>query len=159
MMTRKYIGADVHCRFTELAIVERNDVVQRHRIATTIPQFVGVLARLTGQRILVMEEGPMAGWLSRNLRRCVDRIIVSDPRRNHYIAKDGDKSDPIDAAKLAQLARGGYVREVYHSDDEQRVVFKDMTALYHDRVREVVHQINKVYACGRQWGVLAESSA
>ena len=154
MMTRKYIGADVHCRLTELAILERDEVVQRHRIPTTIPQFVRVLGTLSGQRILVMEEGPMAGWLSRNLRRHADRIIVTDPRRNHYIAKDGDKSDPIDAAKLAQLARGGYVREVYHGDDEQRVVFKDMTALYHDRVREIVRQINKVYACGRQWGVV-----
>lgn len=152
MMNTKYIGADVHCRFTELASVKGSEVVRRERIRTTIPEFVGVLSGLSGRWILVMEEGPMAGWLSRNLRPYVERVLVADPRQNCHIAKDGDKSDRIDAEKLAQLARGGYVREVYHSDDEQRVLFKDMVCLYGRRVREMVRQINQVYARGWQWG-------
>jgi hypothetical protein len=32
---------------------------------------------------------------------------VCNPRRNHLIAKEGEKDDPIDAEKLAQLYRGG----------------------------------------------------
>ncbi len=46
-----------------------------------------------------MEEGPMAGWLYRNLNKKVDALIISDPRRNKLITSDGDKDDKIDAAK------------------------------------------------------------
>lgn len=43
----------------------------------------------------------MAGWLYRNLKPCVDELIVCDPRRNAHVAKDGDKDDLIDAALRA----------------------------------------------------------
>jgi hypothetical protein len=51
--------------------------------------------------------------LWRNLREAVDQLVVSEPRRNRLIAKDGDKDDDLDAEKLAQLLRGGYVKAVY----------------------------------------------
>ena len=38
-------------------------------------------------------------------------VVVSDPRRNHLIARDGDKDDALDAQKLLELARRGYVRQ------------------------------------------------
>ena len=59
-------------------------------------------------RTLTFEEGPLADWLARTLRPHVERVIVCDPRRNALIAKSGDKDDPIDAERLAQLLRGGY---------------------------------------------------
>jgi len=83
-----------------------------------------------------VEEGPLAGWLYRNLKDHVDTMVVCDPRRNHLITGGGDKDDRIDAAKLAALLRGGYVHEVYHSADEQRVSLKHWVALYHDRVKD-----------------------
>lgn len=55
--------------------------------------------------------------------------------RNALIAKDGDKDDPIDWRKLADLARGGYVRAVHHTDCLERTVLKRHVLLYHQRVR------------------------
>jgi len=102
---------------------------------------------------MVIEEGPMAGWLYRNLKDDVDKLVVCDPRRNKLIGGDGEKTDPIDAQNLAMLLRGGYLREVYHTQDQQRVAFKETVALYHDRVRDAVRQINKLRSCCRSYGI------
>ena len=74
----------------------------------------------------------------------VDRFVVCDPRRNKLISSDGEKTDAIDAGDLAALLRGGYLREIYHTEDENLLALKDAIAIYHDRVREAVRQINKL---------------
>ena len=88
----------------------------------------------------------MAHWLARNLGRFVDELIVCDPRRNALINQDGDSDDRIDARKLAVLLRGGFLRGVYHSDNDRHVLLKHWVGLYHDRVRDAVRQINKIRA-------------
>jgi hypothetical protein len=148
-----YIGADVHSNSTELAIEKRNRIVARYSVPTTIPAIANILDSLQGKKHLVTEEGPMAGWLYRNLNRKVDNFTVSDPRRNKLITCDGDKDDKIDAAKLASLLRGGYLRTIYHSDDSDRAELKHWTCLYHDRVRDAVRNILKIRARSRMHGV------
>ena len=58
----------------------------------------------------------MSGWLARNLDEYVDELVVCDPRRNALVAKEGDKDDPIDAEKMAQLYRGNFLRKVHQPD-------------------------------------------
>ncbi|MBI1916970.1 MAG: transposase [Planctomycetes bacterium] len=79
-------------------------------------------------------------------------MTVCDPRRNHLIAKDSDKDDPIDAEKLAQLLRGGYLKAVHHPQSLERAVFKQLVLLYHDRVRQQVREANRVMAYLRRHG-------
>jgi transposase len=88
----------------------------------------------------------MAHWLARNLGPLVDELVVCDPRRNALIDCDGDKDDRIDARKLATLLRGGFLRGVYHSDNDQHVLLKQWVGLYCDRVKDAVRQINKIRA-------------
>jgi len=45
----------------------------------------------------------------------VDELVVCNPRKNALL-KDGNKSDRIDARKLADLLRTGMLRPVYHGD-------------------------------------------
>ncbi len=152
-MAKYYIGADVHSNSTELAVEKRKKIVARYSVPTTVPAIANVLDSLQGKKYLATEEGPMAGWLYRNLNKKVDKFIVSDPRRNKLICSDGDKDDRIDAAKLASLLRGGYLRAVYHSDDDQRAELKHWVALYHDRIRDAVRNINKICARCRMYGI------
>ena len=152
-MVTYYIGADVDSKMTELAIEKNKKIVDRYRVPTTIPAIREVLGNIGGNKHLTFEEGPMAGWLYRNLKDDVDVLIVCDPRRNKLIACDGDKDDPIDAGKLAILLRGDYLREVHHSEDMGRVVLKQWVSLYHDRVRDSVRQINKIHARCRMYGL------
>lgn len=153
MTTTYYIGADVHSNTTELAIEKSKKIVARYSVPTTIPAISNVLDSLQGKRLLVFEEGPMAGWLYRNLNEKVDELIVCDPRRNNLISSDGDSDDKIDAAKLALLLRGGYLRAVYHSDNDERAELKHWVNLYHDRVRDAVRNINKIRARCRMFGL------
>ena len=43
----------------------------------------------------------------RGLGGHADDVVVCDPQRDHWIAKDSDKDDPIDVEKLARLYHGG----------------------------------------------------
>jgi len=152
-MTTYYIGADVHSNSTEIAIERNQKIVHRCKLTTSIAALSSVLDSLKGEKHLVIEEGPMADWLYRNLSEKVDEMIVCDPRRNKLIDSDGDKDDKIDAAKLACLLRGNYLRSVYHSNDEGRTELKRWVSLYHDRVRDAVRNINKIRACCRMHGM------
>lgn len=158
-MATYYIGADVHSNSTELAIEKRGKIVAKYNVPTSIQAISNVLDSIQGTKYLAVEEGPMSGWLSRNLNGKLDRFISSDPRRNKLIASDGDKDDKIDAAKLASLLRGGFLREVYHSDDDDRAELKHWVSLYHDRVRDAVRNINKMRARCRMHGIKISRAA
>lgn len=153
LVKTSYIGADVDSKMTELAVDTGHEEVTRYRVPTTIPDLKAILGEITGRKRLTFEEGPMAQWLYRNLKGDVDELIVCDPHRNRLITDDGDKTDPIDAGKLAELLRGRHLRAVYHSDDDQHVLLKEWVSLYHDRVHDAVRQINKIRARCRMHGM------
>ena len=95
-MVIHYIGADVHCNNTELAVEQKGRIVRRYSVATTVRAIRDVLDEIGGTRHLALEEGPLAGWLYRNLVDQVDTLVVCNPRRNKLIAEDdGDKDDPM----------------------------------------------------------------
>jgi transposase len=121
-------------------------------LQTTLRAIRQELDQLQGRKHLALEEGPLAGWLYRNLVDHVDTLVVCDPRRNKWIAADADKDDRISARKLAALLRGGYLQPVYHSCDQQRVSLKHWVALYLDRVKDATRSINKIRACCRMYG-------
>jgi len=152
-MATYYIGADVHTNNTELAIEQRGQIMARYSVPTNIPAISAVLNSIQGKKILAMEEGPMAGWLYRNLNEKVDQFIVSEPRRNKLITCEGDKDDKIDPGKLAVLLRGNYLKSVHHTSDDHRAHLKHWINLYHDRVRDAVRDINKIRGGGRMHGV------
>lgn len=159
MATQYFIALDTHCEFCEMAAVSNSGKVTKHgRCETTIPALVDLIESIRRPRILTFEEGPLADWLARNLRPHVDRLIVCEPRRNALIAKDGDKDDAIDAERLAQLLRGGYLKEVHQTDSLDRAVLKQHVSFYHDRVRERVRQGNQLTAQLRRHGVFASIS-
>lgn len=159
-MTDHFIALDVHCAFSEMAVVSaRGKLLRRERCATAIPALVEQLKRVRRVRRLTFEEGPLADWLARELRSHVDELIVCEPRRNHWIARDGDKDDPVDALKLAELYRGGYLKAVHQAGSLERSLLKQQVLLYHDRVRERVRQGNQLAGLCRRHGVFVSAIA
>lgn len=149
-----FIAFDTHCEFTQIAVLNsRGKVVQEMPCDTAIPALIEALEAYRRPRELTFEEGPLADWLARSLRPFVDRLVVCDPRRNAYVAKEGDKDDAIDAKRLAQLLRGGFLKEVHQVDSVDRALLKLHVAFYHDRVRERVRQGNQLTALLRRQGV------
>jgi transposase len=155
MKRTHFIGMDSHGEFCEIAVVNSSgDVVRRNRCATSIPPLWEVINQVPRPRALVIEEGPLAGWLWRHLHEAVDQMVVSEPRRNRLIAAEGDKDDDIDAEKLAQLLRGGYVKAVHQVATLERALFKQLVSLYHYRVRQRVREALRISSLFRQHGVM-----
>lgn len=155
MRTEYLITMDTHALTTDACVkTAKGKEVRREHLKTTIPSLRELIEAVPRPRRLAFEEGPMAGWLYRNLKGCVDELVVCDPRRNALIAKDGDKDDPIDAGKLNDLFRGGYLRPVYQQESDERAGLKQLVGAYHCRVGERVRQSNRVLGLGKRWGVL-----
>ena len=147
-----YIGLDAHKLTCEFAVIRENgQLVKRLSCRTAIDQLAAFLQTIPRPRYLVFEEGPMADWLWRNLRQFMDDVTVCDPFRNHLIAKDGEKDDPIDAGKLAELFRGGFVKAVHHPESFEQALFKMHVQLYHDRVRHRVAEAHRLSSLLRRY--------
>ena len=159
-MTAHYIAFDAHCTFTEVAVVTTSGrQTKRLRCETKIPCLVEVLERISRSRYLTFEEGPLADWLYRNLKPHVDALLVCEPRRNRLICQEGEKDDPLDAGKLAQLYRGGYLKAVHHPESLERSILKRHVALYHNQVRQRVREANRIIGFVRHHGVIIREAA
>lgn len=153
-----FIGLDTHGQFCEMAAIDHDgDLIGRGRCDTNIPALIELLERVPRPRRLVIEEGPLADWLWRNLRSETDDMVVCEPRRNRLIAADGDKDDPVDAEKLAQLYRGGYVKVVHHPESLAQAIFKQHVLLYHQRVSRRVGEGHRARCLLRRHGVIIKA--
>jgi transposase len=149
------IAWDVHSKFCEGGYIDergREMGVWRRR-PTSVLVLREAIESVPRPRRMVIEEGPLADWLARELGPHVDEMIVCDPRRNALIAKDGEKDDAIDWRKLAALCRSGHVKAVHHSQSLARSLFKQHVQLYHDRVRHRVSEGLKLLWRLRRLGV------
>jgi hypothetical protein len=80
--------------------------------ASSILQFIH---GLRGELHVTWEEGTWTAWLYDLLKPHVQQVLVCDPRRNALL-KEGNKSDKIDARKLADLAASPLRSEKRKSD-------------------------------------------
>jgi transposase len=159
-MKGNFIGIDVHCKFCEtMAMTSDGKPLLRRRSATSVCALAEVIEEVPRPRHVVIEEGPLADWLYRNLRSHADTMVVCNPRRNRLIADDGDKDDPLDAEKLANLFRGGFVKPVHHGESQSRAILKQHVGLYYDRVRHRVAEGLRIAALLRRHGVFVRESA
>lgn len=140
MQPRFYAGIDAGSTVCELvAIDEAGEQVAAIQFSTSEKNFLSAIQEARrahpGSWSLAVEEGELAQWIADVLRDQVDRLVVCDPKRNVWIARDPAKRDRVDAMKLAQLLKGGFLAEVYHPADSARVEFKRAVQHYHDLTR------------------------
>jgi transposase len=155
-----FIGMDTHRQFCTVAVVNsKGDIVQRERCATSIPGLLAIIETVPRPRWLVIEEGSLANWLWRGLHDAVDKMVVCEPRRNRLISQEGDKDDDLDAADLAELFRGGYVKPVHQVATLERTLFKQQVAIHHYRVRQRVREGLRVSSWFCQHGVMIRERA
>jgi len=103
-------------------------------------------------RTIYMEEGTLAAWALETCVRFREKLVITDAKKNHWIGSSGQKDDSIDALKLAQLARGGYIKEIHHPVGQRRR-FRELMIAYHDTVRSTTRIKNKIKAKFRQNGI------
>ena len=148
----KYIGMDVHKEATVIAVLNGSGKLVIESIvetkASNIQQF---LHGLRGELHVTWEEGTWASWLYDLLQPQARQVLVCDPRRNALL-KEGNKSDKIDARKLADLLRTGMLRPVYHEEHGLRTV-RELGRSYQTISQDLNRVMNRIKALYRGWSI------
>jgi len=148
-----YIEMDGHITTLEFAVVnEAGRLVKADRVTTSVNGFMGFVRTVPRPRTIYMEEGTLAAWALETCVRFGEKLVITDAKKNHWISSSGQKDDPIDALKLAQLGRGGYIKEIHHPVGQRRR-FRELMIAYHDAVRSTTRIKNKIKARFRQNGI------
>lgn len=153
-----YIGVDCHISSLDFAVVnEKGTTTKRAKVNTGVKEFMEFVKSIPKPRKIFIEEGELANWLLETSLKFGENLVITDPKINKWIGKAGKKDDAIDAEKLAQLARGKYIKEIYHSIKNRRR-FKELVFAYHDTVKSQTRIKNKIKASFRREGIICSGA-
>ena len=121
MQVRESIGIDLGDKVSRYCIVDRDGEVMeegsfRNQASSIAKHFGGEPRRIA------LEAGAQSAWISRELERLGHEVIVANPRELKWITSSDTKNDPVDAHKLALLARADVrlLHPVEHRTAEQQ---------------------------------------
>jgi transposase len=122
MDNTKYIAMDMHTETISIAVLNSaGKLVMESLIETKSLTVIQFMQGLRGDLHVTLEEGTWGAWLYDLLRPHVHQVLVCDPRQNAFL-KVGNKSNKIDARKLAELLRSNLLRPVYHGEHGVRTL-------------------------------------
>ena len=152
MDSTKYIGLDVHKETISIAVLNSSGKLVMETIietkASTLLEFV---QGLHGSLQVTFEEGTWAAWLYDLLKPHVTKVLVCDPRKNALL-KVGNKSDHIDARKLAELLRSNLLRPVYHGEHGVQTL-KELSRSYLTISGDLTRVMTRLKAVYRSWAI------
>jgi len=158
MIQEKYIGMDVHQAATSAAVMDvHGKLLMECLLETKASTIVEFVQGLQGPLSLTFEEGTSAAWLHDLLKPHVSRLVVCDPRKAALL-KEGNKSDRIDARKLAELLRTNQLKPVYHGEHGIRSL-KELGRSYLTITKDVTRVMNRIKALYRGWGIACTGSS
>jgi len=158
-----YIGLDLGSSQFEYVALDREGVIlARHRFKTgeenLRASFCQLRAEQKGELHVHLEAGELAAWARAVIAPLATRVLIGDPRRSAWIAKDPCKKDQLDAFKLADLLRMSRVHEVYYDDAKPRRIFKQVVQHYEDLTRRQAQLKVKIKARLRVQGLIRKDS-
>jgi len=152
MSQEKYIGLDVHQATISAAVMDAHGkLLMECLLETRADTIVEFIQGLHGTLSLTFEEGTSATWLHALLKPHVHRLVVCDPRKNALL-KDGNKSDRVDARKLAELLRTKQLKPVYHEEHGIRAL-RELGRSYLTLTKDVTRVMNRIKALYRSWAI------
>ena len=150
--SEKYIGLDVHQATISVAVMDsKGKVVMESILETKASTILEFLAGLRGTLWVTFEEGTWAAWLYDLLKPHVAKLVVCNPRKNALL-KHGNKSDRIDARKLADLLRLNDLEPVYHGETGVRML-RELARSYLTIVKDLSRVMNRLKALYRSWAI------
>jgi len=153
----KYIGMDAHSSNCVLSVMDRNGTeLDNVSIATNGRLLVNYLRSVEGRKKLTFEECELSHWLYEILKDEVDETLVCNPVANRDYKRA--KTDKLDARRLANLLRGGFLVPVYH-DGSEREQFRVLMSGYQAVVDEAVRLKNRYKSLFRKDGQMVKGSA
>src|SRR3989441_3179470 len=147
-MKTYYVGMDVQRASIVIVVLNgAGKLVMQSVIETGAERVRGYLKQLRGKVYVTFEEGTQANWLHEVVRPLVTEVVVCDPRHNKLLTS-GNKSDRVDAQKLAELLRLGSLKAVYHGDNGVRTL-KELVRSYDCLVSDTTRVMNRLKAIYR----------
>jgi hypothetical protein len=151
MSGEKCIGLDVHQATISVAVMDsQGKLIMESILETKASTILEFLAGLRGTLSLTFEEGIWAAWIYDLLKPHVAHLIVCDPRKNALL-KHGNKSDKIDARKLADRLRLNDLKPVYHGETGVRML-RELARSYLTVIKDlsrVMNRLKALYRSGR----------
>ena len=152
MNSEKYIGLDVHQATISVAVMDsQGKVVMESILETKASTLLEFFAGLRGSLFVTFEEGTWAAWLYDLLKPHVTEVLVCNPRKNALL-KQGNKSDKIDARKLAERLRLHDLKPVYHGETGVRML-RELARSYLTVVKDLSRVMNRLKALYRSWAI------
>ena len=152
MNSIKYVGLDVHQSTISVAVLnDEGKLVMQCVLATQARAIVDFFAGLRGTLHVTFEEGSQSAWLYDLLVRRVAKLVVCNPRKNALL-KAGNKSDAIDARKLAELLRAGMLSPVYHGQNSSATV-KQLGRSYAALTEDTTRTMGRIKALYRSQAI------
>jgi transposase len=150
MIDIKYVAFDVHKSTISIAVLNLNgELVTQAVIKTDASAIHDFLRGLSGLVHLTFEEGTHAQWLYELTRGLVARLVVCNARHS---ASKGNKSDKLDALKLAQLLRAGLLKAVYHGSPSTQTL-KQVVHCYDSLTEDTTRVMNRIKALFRSQAI------
>lgn len=117
-----YVGLDLHKRYITACALDADGapVATARRLPADWPALAAWLAALPTPRTVVLESCLYCWWLERQLTAAGDTALVVDPHQVKLISQARAKTDPIDAFKLADLARAQVLPALWVPDAHTR---------------------------------------
>lgn len=144
----RWFGLDLAKRESQLAVLdEKGLLVAEKRFCTTRENLLALAAELRPEDTIAPEVTTNATAIARLLRNnSPAKLIMSNPIKTKLIAHAKVKTDKVDARVLAELARVGYLPEVWLPDEDTeslRQFFSDRRSLV-DRRTELKNTVHSV---------------
>ncbi len=150
-----YVGLDLgSSSFQQVAITSDGSVKVNRSFTTSEANLIKAFSDQRGEIQVHLEAGELAPWAASVITPLVTRVVCSHPKDNAWIAKDADKSDRVDAYKLAELLRLNRFKEVHYAPDQPRRNFKQLVQHYDEMTAQQARLKTKLKARLRMQGVI-----
>ena len=141
MIDTKYVAFDVHKATISVAVLNLDGkLVTQAVIHTEASAIRDLLRGMSGPVHLTFEEGSLAQWLYDLARPLVSQLLVCNAK---HACSVGNKSDKLDALRLAQYLRAGLLKGVYHESAPTHTL-KQLTHIYDSITADTTRCMNRL---------------
>lgn len=143
MSNDKYVAFDVHLATITFCVLDAlGKIVWEGTFVSSAEAIRDFISGLRGRVHLTFEQGSLAAWLYDLVKPLVATVIVCNPRYNRVVLC-GNKSDRIDARKLAEQLRSGKLRAVYQTQHSLRPL-KQLVLGYEALITDSVRTMTRI---------------
>jgi transposase len=150
MIETKYVAFDVHKATISVAVLNLDGKLVTQAVIHTEASAIRDFLRGLGSTVhLTFEEGSLSQWLYDLARPLVSELMVCNAKDASSV---GNKSDKVDALRLAHYLRAGLLKSVYHGSAPTQTL-KQLTHIYDSITSDTTRCMNRLKSLYTSLGI------